>query len=251
MDTYFNPARLAEALTRAEQHWQVQHPTAGAKAAGGGRPGRLAFTIAVSRQAGTYGAAIARAVGDRLGWPVYDRELLQRIADDLGIRGTLLDSVDERHVNWLTECLEGFAAAAPVNQTSYVRHLVQTLLSLATHGSCVIVGRGATEILPIATTLRVRIVAPLEHRVEAVRREHGISAAEAARRVETTDRERLRFVRDHFRADPSDPANYDLLLNAARFSQDACADLIVAALERLCGVQTAGPAVRNAGAEAR
>jgi len=36
------------------------------------------ITIAISRQAGSSGADIARAVGARLGWPVYDHELLTR-----------------------------------------------------------------------------------------------------------------------------------------------------------------------------
>ena len=94
-------------------------------------------------------------------------------------------------------------------------------------------GRGATKVLPAATTVRVRIVAPLEYRIEAVRREHGISPDEAAHRVEATDRERDAFVREHFGVDASDPRNYDLVLNAARFPVSQCAELIIAALERL------------------
>jgi cytidylate kinase len=149
------------------------------------------------------------------------------------VRRTLIDSVDERQVNWLTECLEGLCSVPRVSQSAYVRHLVETLLSLGTHGECVIVGRGATKVLPLETTLRVRVVAPLEHRVEAVRREHGISRDEAARQVEATDRERDRFVQDHFQMDPTDPSNYDLILNASRFSLEKCADLIIVVLDRL------------------
>jgi cytidylate kinase len=242
MNHYFSPERLTEAVTRAGQHWQARHPAEGANGPAAGNAVPLPFTIALSRQAGTYGAAIARAVGDRLGWPIYDRELLQHIADDMGVRRALLDSVDEQHVSWLSECLEGFSAIPAVSQGAYVRHLVQMLLALAAHGECVIVGRGATEVLPRATTLRVRIVAPLEWRVEAVRLEHGITAKEAARRVEATDQARGRFVRDHFLADPADPAHYDLLLNAARFSVEGCADLIVAGLERFRDARAANPA---------
>jgi cytidylate kinase len=225
---HYSPERITEALTRAHQHWQARP-----QAQGGGMPVLPAFTIAVSREAGTHAAAIAREVGDRLGWPVYDRELLQRIADNMGVRRTLLESVDERHVSWLNECLEGFATVAAVSQSAYVRHLVETLLSLSTHGQCVIVGRGATNVLPLATTLRVRVVAPLDHRIEAVRREHGISPKEAARKVETTDRERSRFVKDHFLIDTAASHNYDLILNVARFARAECADLIIAALDRL------------------
>jgi hypothetical protein len=227
-----SPIHLTEALLQANQHWHSHHQAEQANP-DRARPAARPFTIAVSREAGTYGAAIAREVANRLGWPVYDSELLGRIAEDLGVRRTLIESVDERQVGWLTECLEGLSSAPRVSQGLYVRHLVETLLSLAAHGECVIVGRGATKVLPAATTLRVRVVAPLEHRVEAVRREHGLPRDEAARQVETTDRERDRFVKDHFYVDPADPRNYDLVLNAARFSLEQSADLIIAALGQL------------------
>jgi len=224
----FSPEYLTEALTRAHRHWQ-HHQGDRVK------PAAPTFTIALSRQAGTFGAAVAREVGDRLGWPVYDSELLQRIADDLGVRRALVESVDERQVGWLSECLAGFFALPGVSESTYVRQLVETLLALAAHGHCVIVGRGATKVLPLATTLRVRVVAPLDHRVEAVQREHGISSREAAARVDVTDRDRNRFVMNHFHFDPTDPGNYDLVVNAARFSVGASADLICAALDRLEG----------------
>ena len=173
---------------------------------------------------------IAREVANRLGWTVYDRELLHRIADDMGVPRRLVESVDERHIGWLGVCLEGFLSANGVNQSAYFRRLVEALFSLAAHGECVIVGRGATEILPPATTLRVRLVAPLDFRIEAVKREHGISQKEAAQRVATTDEERNRFITSHFSIDPTDSSNHDLVLNVSRFSQEECADCILAAL---------------------
>lgn len=219
---------LAESLVRAYQHWQERHE-------GNSNSESIpkAFTVAVSREAGTYGAAIAREVADRLGWPVYDRELIQRIADDLGVRRTLLDSVDERLVSWVNECVSNFLSVPEVSESTYFRKLVETLLALAAHGECVIVGRGATVALPRATTLRVRVVAPIEFRIEAVQREHAISVKAATKLVETKDRERNQFVARHFQIDATNPANYDLVLNAARFSTRECADLVIAALERL------------------
>jgi cytidylate kinase len=141
--------------------------------------------------------------------------------------------VDERRVGWLSECVASLFSVPEVTEGAYFRRLVETLLSLAAHGDCVIVGRGATIVLPFATTLRVRVVAPLKHRIEAVQREHSISVKAATTRVETKDRERNRFITSHFEIDPTDAANYDLVLNAARFSTGECADFVIAALDRL------------------
>lgn len=221
--------RMADAIERARRHWQAGHraatrPTSEAEAAP--RP----FTIAFSREAGTNGPAIARAVGERLGWPVYDRELLQKIAEEMGLHTKLVESVDEKQMSWLRECVRTFSAAPSISETAFVRHLVETLLSLAAHGECVIVGRGAAVVLPAETTLRVRLVGATRERVESIRQRFGITRPEAEAWIEKTDRERARFVQDHFQKDPNDPRHYDLVLNSSRFSVEECAEFIVNAL---------------------
>lgn len=228
MNHAFTSEHLTEALARANQHWQARHEQRDPEEA---TP--TAFTIAINRETGTFGAAIAREVAKRLGWPMYDRALLQRIADDMGVHGKLLESVDERREGWVSECVASLFAVPRVNEVVYFRRLVEALLSLAAHGECVIVGRGATNVLPMATTLRVRVVAPLEHRIQAVQREDSLSHKEAIARVKTTDEERNRFITSHFQVDPADPTNYDLVLNVARFTQEECADFVIAALDRL------------------
>jgi cytidylate kinase len=196
-------------------------------------PSPPAFTVALSREAGANGALVARAVGERLGWSVYDRELLERVAAEMGQHATLLESLDERRQSWLAECLESFSSTPAVSEDSYVRHLLATVLALAAHGDCVIIGRGVPQVLPAATTLRVRVVAPLDVRVEAIRQRLGLDRAAAARWVEKTDDERARFVRYHFHKDPADPCGYDLILNSGRFAVAECSELIVEALHRL------------------
>jgi cytidylate kinase len=221
-----------EALVKVLQHWETRRKAEASQPGGSGESKR-AFTIALSRESGARGTSTAREVGARLGWTVYDHELLERIAQEMKLRTSLLESVDEKRVSWLQECVEAFASVPSVSGSAYVRHLTETLLSLAAHGECVIVGRGAAQVLPVETTLRVRLVAPMEWRVVAMSQKLGVPREEAARHVERIDRERICFVRDHFHKEPTDPRQYDLVLNSSRFTVGACADLIVAALHRL------------------
>jgi cytidylate kinase len=81
--------------------------------------------------------------------------------------------------------------------------------------------------------LRVRLLATLEDRIAAVSREREVSRSEAARIVETTDRARVRFIKDHFHKYSTDPQHYDLVINTSRFSVAECADLILEALRRM------------------
>ncbi len=241
---------LAEIVERACRHWEVRRQAA-MHARDPSRGPSQAFTITLSREAGTLGTAVAEEVGKRLGWHVYDHELLEKIAQELSVRATLLESLDERQQSWLTESIESFVATpnksewgAFVSESAFVRHLVETILALGIHGECVIVGRGAAFILPAETTLRVRLVAPAKDRVSTLGEILHLPAKEAARRVRTIDQERLKFVRNFFHKDATDARHYDLVLNAAQLTVAAEATLIIDALCHLkaCG---AGQAIER------
>lgn len=224
--------RMGEALERARGHWQRKAPPAPSMPVEM-LSAVLARTpvVALSREAGTNGGSVARALGKRLGWPVYDRELIQLIADEMELRTQLVESVDEKQTHWLRECLEAFSSAPSITSNSYVRHLSEIILSLASHAGCVIVGRGAAQLLPPESTFRVRLVAPLRDRVANIERRFGISHEDAQHWIEKTDRERAHFVTEFFQKDPTDPRHYDLVLNVARFSVDECAEILHEALK--------------------
>jgi cytidylate kinase len=216
--------RLPDLLENAWSHARASEPTANQG------HGPIGITIAISREAGIESATIAHQVGKLLSWPVYDHELLERIAEEMQLRPDLLERIDERPVPWLVERLETFLAAPPVSEPAYLEHLIATLLSLSMHGRCVVVGRGAAHLLPAATTFRVRLVAPLQTRVETTTRALGVDSQEASRRVKQIDREWASFVRQHFKQDSADAHNYDLLVNCERFHPEECAELVVRGL---------------------
>jgi cytidylate kinase len=157
--------------------------------------------------------------------------------------------VDERPTSWLGECLDAFANVRTVSTNAYVRRLVKMLGALASQGECVIVGRGAAQILSPDRTLRVRLIAPRHDRIEAIRQRRGLSAADAEAWVDRTDRERTAFVKEHFFRDPADVACYDLVLNSSRLGPQGCTDLILEALQYTQAPEAARRAAAGASAE--
>ena len=208
-----------------ERYWKEQHREVQI------RPS-TAISVALMREAGTPGTTLAHEVGARLGWPVYAHELLERISNELGLRLSLLENMDERHKDWLTECLEAFSSGRTVTESTFVRHLIQTILSLGALGRCLFVGRGAAFILPGERTIRVRLVGDREDRIRWTAERRGMSQHEAARWIAETERERAVFTRDHFHKDIADPRHYDLVLNMSRWSFAECAGFIVDAIRR-------------------
>jgi cytidylate kinase len=143
----------------------------------------------------------------------------------------VLDNIDEQHVPWLVERLEAFSSTPFVSENSYVRQLLETILSLGARGECIIVGRGAPHILPPALEIRVRLVAEFTDRVQVMLRELSLTLEEADRQVKTLDQRRAAFIRNHFHCDPAAPENYDLVLNTSRLDVETCSRIIVTALE--------------------
>jgi len=229
---------FAEAITRLSKH---PHPFAPAgdqtpqqpQAEQPEAPTGEAFAIAFSREAGSGGITVAREVGRRLSWPAYDQELLESLAKELKVDISFLEDYDERRGSFLVDTIKAFSAAASISEVTYFRRLVRMLQALGARGECVIVGRGSSFVLPPETTLRVRIVAARKDRIAFIARERKLSPVEATHFVDTKDRDRHKFIKDHFHKDPADPQNYDLILNRSRFSVDETAELVIEALQRM------------------
>ena len=87
-----------------------------------------------------------------------------------------------------------------------------------------------SQLLPVDRTLQIRLIAPEQFRIDRFSRLQKITPAEAKRQIAEIDQGRDDFVRSYFHKDPTDPNNYDVVLNTARLSKDACVATILSAL---------------------
>ncbi len=207
------------------------------------RPGRrleqgIAYgpCLVVSRERGSGGSQIARRVAARLGWQVFDREVLDQVTQLAHARVQLLDTVDENtRLAWGDGCEPGLSPE-DIGYEAYLRYLRQVVLTLGHHGDVVFVGRGAQYLLPSQCALRVRVVAPLAVRVQRIAETAKLPSEEAQRYVQTFDAERAAFIRRSFQCDTSSPANYDLVINTGQLSLEAAVELVGIALQYKLGV---------------
>ena len=215
--------RMGEALERARQHWR-NLPTVGEQSALTLTKPKI--TIAISREAGARGTTLANKVGQLLGWPVYNRELLKHISETSGLKLALLESVDEKCSSWLEDCMDRLLATPHISQATYARNIMHTVMSLSALGNCIIVGRGAAQILPPETALRVRLVGPENERIAYVQRKFALPENEATKWVRDKDRERTEYICKTFLKNVTDPTGYDLTLNMSRIPVEVAADIV-------------------------
>jgi cytidylate kinase len=237
---------ISMSVVQALLHSKGESRAAPAPTSGTAGPACPPFSIAVSREAGALGHTVAAEVAHRLGWPVYDREILDKVGEDMRRTPRHLEALDERPVSWLEEFLSGLASRHSVSPDRYLKYLVGAVRGLGEIGRCVIVGRGANFILPAQTTLRVRLVASAADRARVIAQRLNLAPREAAAWAERAERLRGEFVRRAFRQDVADPHHYDLVLNMSRLSVEAAADVIVRVLHGFEGRSgSAAPAAAN------
>lgn len=187
-------------------------------------------TVAVSRQAGGRGTSVAEAVGRRLGWQVVTQELLDFLAED--------DPADlERELPplarlWAAGAWQTLVTVRGLDEASPAAAVARRVFLLAARGNVVVVGRGAGFVLPAATTLSVRLVAPEADRAKYLADRLRLTAAEAEAEMASRDRGRAEFLRAVSDRDIADPTGYDLTVCVARLGLDGAADVIAAAARR-------------------
>ncbi|MDD5657302.1 MAG: cytidylate kinase-like family protein [Elusimicrobia bacterium] len=197
--------------------------------------------IAISRMPGCGGGALALALARRLGFDLFGKELLHKVAQSAHLSEAMLRSVDEKAQSAISEWIESLFTGRFIGG-EYAHHLSRTLMAIAVHGRAIILGRGAALILPPDSCLRVLLIAPREDRIRAIMSRDGLGRKEAERLVVRVESERRAFIRQHFHEEVLDPLLYDLTLNTAGLDREAQLSTIRTAWEKKGGQAAAGPA---------
>ena len=117
----------------------------------------------------------------------------------------------------------------------YLRHLRQVVIALAHHGNVVMVGRGAQIFLPSKCYLSVRLVAPMDLRVQRVAERKNLSPEQARSMIEQIEADRAAFIYKHFKKNAASPLNYDLTINTGEISLHSASEIILSALQMKLG----------------
>jgi hypothetical protein len=194
--------------------------------------GQAKCFLSISRQAGAGGSDVAAIIGKRLGWEVFDKNLLDCVAERYNVNRKMLDLVDETQSNWVYDVLGTWMDSKVVPHEKYVSHLRGIILTVARQANFIFVGRGAQFLLPREKVLAVRLVAPEPFRLKRLMQSNNLPEAEARRYMHELDQGRREFVQRFFHHDVNDPLLYDMLINTERFGIEDTAEQIIAVICR-------------------
>jgi cytidylate kinase len=202
--------------------------------------------ITIDREYGAGGSDVARKLGARLAWPVWDERLTSEIARlmdcDQSAVGVREERQDPLYYRMLKAFFRGSAEGAQnlprlkMVDADCIREFAERVVrATAEQGRAVPVGRGSAYYLrDHPDAFHVFIYAPLAERVRRLQH-RGESASAATELAETVDRDRAAFIKRYFRRDWPDRHLFHLMVNSS-IGDEAAVEIIlhgIAAVEEL------------------
>ncbi len=187
--------------------------------------------VTIGRQYGSGGHAIGARLGELLGIPCYDRELIQLSSEKSGIEAGTLALHDERTSsaslfkipekgNRITD------QGTPIVDTLFLAQS-QVIRELAQKGSCVIIGRCADYVLQDQAELfSVFVSAPVEARVARIAERNHMSESDAEMAVRKVDKQRRTYYEFYTDKEWGAAESYKLTVDSSQFGIEGTARML-------------------------
>lgn len=188
--------------------------------------------ITISRQFGSGGRSIAKAVAEKLGYAYYDSELVERVAKETGFSQEYIADAGEyapgRSILSYALSTSTPHSGAVMNATDYLwATQCRIIMEIAEKGNCVIVGRCADYILRNREDcLNVFIYADTAYKAKRIVELYGVTEKSPEKRLADKDGKRKVNYKYFTGKDWGETENYHVSLNSAYFGQDKCAEII-------------------------
>lgn len=175
-------------------------------------------TITISREFGCEAYPMAERLrmllenktGDP--WLLMDKALLEEVARDHNLSEEMLRGLGEKS-RFLDEILATFSPTWRTEK-DYYRLLCRQIISLASSGNVIIIGRGSAVITQsMKNCHHFRLFASTAFKTRFIAQRLNLSSEEAEKLVTRKQQQRDRFIRDFLNQDGKDPSFYHLIFN--------------------------------------
>lgn len=187
--------------------------------------------VTISHEMGSGGPEIGTALAQRLGYRYVDQELISEAARRYGLLEEKLSHLDEAKPS----LFERFDAET----RRYITVIQTALFEFAEADSVVLMGRGGQWLLRgIPHVLRVRVMAPFDHRVKRLAKKMSGQMGEGAnprtvtdmvRRDDTEKSGRMRYL---YEVDLRDSALYEVVINTEKLIIEAAVEVLSGLVRR-------------------
>lgn len=197
--------------------------------------------ITIGREFGSAGREIGYVVAKELGIKLYDKEMLNRAAQESGICQELFESHDEKPTNSFLYSLVmdtysmGYSAGSytdmPINHKVFLAQF-DAIKKIASEGPCILVGRCADYALEDnENVLTLFIHANLETRIRRIARIYDLTDAKAKEMIVKTDKKRASYYNYYTNKKWGDVDSYQMALDSSVMGINGTAEAILKLVE--------------------
>ncbi|MCQ2484689.1 MAG: cytidylate kinase-like family protein [Clostridia bacterium] len=184
--------------------------------------------ITISRQFGSGGRTIGKALAEKLGVPCYDSEIIEKVAEKSGF--------DRDYVKEKGEDARGAKLSGLFKSNYYYKSSDEDIIweiqsrivsELAEQGPCVMIGRCADYILrEREDVFNVFICADMKSRAQRIVTVYGEKEDSPEKRLKDKDKRRASYYQLFTDLKWGVASNYDISLNAGSLGIDRCVDIL-------------------------
>lgn len=191
--------------------------------------------ITIGRQFGSGGREIGKKLAEQLNIAYYDKELIQRAAQESGLCPELFEKADEKTSGSLLQAFTmGFSMNGSLFQSNdYFTDATlfqlqsEVIRNIASEGSCVIVGRCADYILnEEKNCFNIFIHSTLEDRSNRIQKTLSVGPKEAQEIIRKNDKTRATYYNYYTDKTWGAADSYHLCINSAVTGIDKAVELI-------------------------
>lgn len=197
--------------------------------------------ITIGRQYGSGGREIGEKLAEKLEIPFYDKELLERAANDSGICKELFENHDEKPTNSFLYSLVmdtysfGYSSAAftdmPINHKVFLAQF-EAVKKLAMEGPCVMVGRCADYALSeFSNCFSVFIHSDMESRIRRIAQKYDMKDNKARDAIQKTDKSRSSYYNYYTNKRWGDASSYHLSIDSGKLGINKTVECIIQTLK--------------------
>jgi cytidylate kinase len=184
------------------------------------------FIVSIGREYGSGGHEIAEKLAKRLNLPLYDRNLLDEIAEEKNMGVEALRKYDETPKNFLmSRTVRGYSNSP---EEIIARMQFDFLREKAKSGeSFVVVGRCSEDILKeFDCMISFFILADMDAKVRRIQRIRNVSPEEAESIIRRHDKKRKAYHNYYCQTSWGDARNYNMTLDVSRLDVDIATDIV-------------------------
>lgn len=190
--------------------------------------------ITISREFGSGGRVIGEAVAKKLGYKYYDKDIIEKVAEETGFSKEFIEKRGEyaNSKNIFAYAFSGRDASGMSIEDYVFNAQRKIVLDIASEGNAIIVGRCADYILrENKDVINIFIIGNMDKKIERIMKLYSLNESDAKKLIKDMDKKRS--INYNYYTDQvwGKSHNYAMTLNSSLIGMEQCIDIIAGLVE--------------------